>query len=760
MFNRGCREYLTPEELVEKRTTCAKCRKHLSGKSAPCQHEGCSFSVESGSLFCGKHARDVFRKHAMETGTRYCNIDRGCASILGDGETVCRQCTHKKTLMIVKELEDLRNKTTQCLKCHTYPKKSGHFCGVCAPTIYHCIDEISKRSSAGVWSDIYNGATKRTYLFVLSLTEVHDIIVRPCAYCGRFSNSVFNGIDRVDNTKGYISSNVVACCTMCNIMKNTTPFTVFYTKLRGICAFQTHGIPMIETDTMWDGFRTKKNIPYNTYKNNVIKNRGLTFELTADEYTAFKNAGCYLCGIAASLTHRNGIDRLDSGRGYILDNCRTCCTHCNMMKSDFSLEEFVKQCRRILQYSDHETFYMVTETSSSSITSRMRPKTEMYGSADLYRLIQERKLEHIVEWAKTLGKSAMFIEGLCGVDTTNRDCAILEIQHHMEMERSRAYRTRHEEVDDSPKHYSAAKVYACLLHGEADVFVQWYTAAFNGVSPSFHAQLNELIEKLKASDKDSGIELCRQFLTAERNRRKSIRSTVLKHDLLGGERSRAVWTATKIAPPIALAPPPTKIPENILVIESPIPVMSAPVPTAPRTSTAPVFTIPKQWKATIIYDAIVSGCSDLYKKHCEENNDLSKYKWAEKWDTFCKSVLETGAFEKAQPIISDFITELRSVRHAELLEKSKKDLLDREGRTVWPKETVLHAYKSGKLDMFKTYNESYANVSGPAWDTRWDGFVGRLSETLSDEDALAVIQKFQTNLRMQRYRTNKKTTSD
>ena len=520
---------------------------------------------------------------------------------------------------------------------------------------------------------------------------------------------------------------------------------------------------MVETDTMWDGFRTKKNIPYNTYKNHVVKNRGLTFELTADEYAAFKNACCYLCGLASSLTHRNGIDRLDSSHGYVVDNCRTCCTHCNMMKSDFSLEEFVQQCRRILRY----TSPMAVDAASSTSASRMRPKIEMYGSADLYRLLQERKLEYIVEWAKTLGKSAMFIEGLCGVDTSDRDAAILEIQHHMEMDRSRVYRSRQgkgedEEGSDISKHYSAAKVYACLLHGETDTFVNWYTTAFDGVSPSFYEQLKELIEELKTSDKSRGIELCRKFLTAERNRRKSIRVTMLKHDLLGGERMRAVWTATKIPVPIA-SPPLNLIPENSIVFEpAPVPPpsvsMSAPSSSVPLS--APVFTIPKQWKTTIIYNAIVSGYSDLYKKHCEENNDVSKYNWTEKWDTFCKSVLDARTFEKAQPIISDFITELRSGRHTELLEKSKKDLLDREDRTVWPKETVLHAYKSGKLDMFKTYNESYANASGSAWDTRWDTFVIRLSEASSDEDALTVIQKFQTNLRVQRYRANKKTTCD
>jgi hypothetical protein len=55
----------------------------------------------------------------------------------------------------------------------------------------------------------------------------------PCSYCGyeghvrRFSSrkggwsfsARLNGIDRVDNTLGYVDSNVVACCKACNMTK-------------------------------------------------------------------------------------------------------------------------------------------------------------------------------------------------------------------------------------------------------------------------------------------------------------------------------------------------------------------------------------------------------------------------------------------------------------------------------------------------------------------------------------------------------------
>ena len=41
--------------------------------------------------------------------------------------------------------------------------------------------------------------------------------IKPCHYCGLDNNSVAGvGLDRLDNTIGYMLDNVVSCCTECN----------------------------------------------------------------------------------------------------------------------------------------------------------------------------------------------------------------------------------------------------------------------------------------------------------------------------------------------------------------------------------------------------------------------------------------------------------------------------------------------------------------------------------------------------------------
>lgn len=66
----------------------------------------------------------------------------------------------------------------------------------------------------------------------LSIDLARELMKSDCAYCGqppvqldktnRKYNGLFpyNGIDRVDNSKGYTEENCVPCCRKCNIAKN------------------------------------------------------------------------------------------------------------------------------------------------------------------------------------------------------------------------------------------------------------------------------------------------------------------------------------------------------------------------------------------------------------------------------------------------------------------------------------------------------------------------------------------------------------
>jgi 5-methylcytosine-specific restriction endonuclease McrA len=73
-----------------------------------------------------------------------------------------------------------------------------------------------------------HSADKRGYEFLLTENQFKEITQKNCYYCGikplnkmKTSNDeyVYNGVDRVNNTKGYILDNVVSCCETCNKAK-------------------------------------------------------------------------------------------------------------------------------------------------------------------------------------------------------------------------------------------------------------------------------------------------------------------------------------------------------------------------------------------------------------------------------------------------------------------------------------------------------------------------------------------------------------
>jgi hypothetical protein len=79
-----------------------------------------------------------------------------------------------------------------------------------------------------IFSNYKRGAHQRGLSWELSFEQVVTLVEQPCHYCStKQSNTMkcteydyeYNGIDRVDNSKGYACDNVVSACKDCNLAK-------------------------------------------------------------------------------------------------------------------------------------------------------------------------------------------------------------------------------------------------------------------------------------------------------------------------------------------------------------------------------------------------------------------------------------------------------------------------------------------------------------------------------------------------------------
>ena len=99
---------------------------------------------------------------------------------------------------------------------------------------------------------------------------------------------------------------------------------------------------------------------YTSYKNRATKSNK-EFSLTKELFRELTKGACYYCGEQPNQIIKglgktsgnyvyNGIDRVDSSKGYLKDNVVSCCKTCNFMKLDHSKTDFLKHIEKIYKY--------------------------------------------------------------------------------------------------------------------------------------------------------------------------------------------------------------------------------------------------------------------------------------------------------------------------------------------------------------------------------------------------------------------------
>lgn len=105
------------------------------------------------------------------------------------------------------------------------------------------------------------------------------------------------------------------------------------------------------------------NVVWQGYRRGA-KMRDLKFELSKVEFFDLTQKNCFYCGQVPSRKRAtrikgkiqgfifNGIDRFDSSKGYILENCVPACAECNIIKRDFTYKQFISRISKILHHHE------------------------------------------------------------------------------------------------------------------------------------------------------------------------------------------------------------------------------------------------------------------------------------------------------------------------------------------------------------------------------------------------------------------------
>ena len=377
-FFRGCNMLLEP---TEKSPSCKFCREKLSKKSSPCNHEGCKFKTDA-SKYCKKHERDIYYDEEKEKGLKYCDIARGCFTLLESGIKKCQGCldreneTTKKRFQKRRELhnalETVKNITYQiCIKCGkdyekflTHANNTSKLCKKCnqiqknqdvnREDRVRIFKQEKLKNIPSYFTDYINSAFKRGYSMDLQFDDFKEMVQKPCYYCNTYKSDELNGIDRIDNTKGYTNDNTVPCCGICNRIKLNYHPLFFLEKCKLILSQDKNTDQFV---SKWKEYYTRHtNQSYLAYKNKAEIERNMKFKITEEEWNTYMNQPCYLCNYRNP--NKVGLDRVDNTiREYSVENVKTCCGSCNLMKGEVSLPDFLEKIKSINnQWTDLSVF--------------------------------------------------------------------------------------------------------------------------------------------------------------------------------------------------------------------------------------------------------------------------------------------------------------------------------------------------------------------------------------------------------------------
>ena len=180
-----------------------------------------------------------FKNRVGDQYGRLTVIDHAGKDHRGKHLWLCK-CTCGNTKVVVADnLSSKKSKSCGCLKTE-FLSRSGNQYGL-----------YSDREVATLkvqYSHLRRRNRKKGFDDVISFAEFTSLSKSPCNYCGvnhsreiedrlceskdkkKFSDYILliNGIDRIDPSKGYTSSNSVPCCSKCNFAKHTMQEQEFF----------------------------------------------------------------------------------------------------------------------------------------------------------------------------------------------------------------------------------------------------------------------------------------------------------------------------------------------------------------------------------------------------------------------------------------------------------------------------------------------------------------------------------------------------
>tara|TARA_B110000285_G_scaffold46692_1_gene52469 strand:+ start:1126 stop:2904 length:1779 start_codon:yes stop_codon:yes gene_type:complete len=399
----GCKKsYYIPDG-----NTCCHCRDR--GKNnrqinreniVLCANDGCTFKRSKENIYCNKHQLCIFVDETVAMNKKVCKqYIRGCRSQLDlDYQySRCQSC-------LEKDREQDKNRRVNAMASK---KTDTH------QTCSTCCKEFENSLFIGV-----NDGSTKTCKICRDANRIQDQ-KRDKEHCNELHRIADKKPERIAKKAEWKEANYekIAMYCMNHRQRKIDEDIDEYLKRNAQNAKQWRDNNPDKVSMINQNKINNINLQYGVYLRSA-RDKNLDFEILQEDFNKLVKEPCHYCDVIQERGF-NGIDRLGSNIGYIVDNCVSCCSTCNYMKCSLSVDVFLKRIEHILSYNNKiKGRYFPEEYSSYSAASYNEYKRRADNKSLLFEITNDEYVELIADNCYLCGRdgSNEFTNGIDRID--------------------------------------------------------------------------------------------------------------------------------------------------------------------------------------------------------------------------------------------------------------------------------------------------------------------------------------------------------
>jgi hypothetical protein len=336
-----------------------------------CANDGCTFKRSNENIYCKKHQICIFVDETESMNKKVCKqYIRGCRNQLDlDYQyTRCQACLEKDRNQDKKRRENAKNN-----------KKSDT-----QQTCSTCCKDFENSLFIGV-----NGGSTKTCKNCRDNNRIQDE-KRDKIHCNalrRISDKKPERIAKKAEWKEENYEKVVMYCMNHRQRKIDEDITEYLSRNAQNAKQWRDNNPDKVKNINQNKVNNAK-LQYGVYLRSA-RDKRLDFELSQEDFDKVVKEPCYYCDVIHERGF-NGIDRVDSTIGYVMNNCMSCCKTCNYMKGSLSVDTFLKRIEHILTYNNKiKGRYFSEEFCDTNAASYKRYKIRAEDKSLSYELTED-----------------------------------------------------------------------------------------------------------------------------------------------------------------------------------------------------------------------------------------------------------------------------------------------------------------------------------------------------------------------------------